>query len=600
MPKKLRVWVYVRVSTKKQWDWVWLDTQRSVVYEYLERKKDEYTYDENKHFYLDKASWALEYRPQLSLMLEAAKNNEIDVIIVYRADRLYRKIYLLAKAIEDLWEWWVGLVWVNDDINLVWKDWKAKMLLYWVFAEMERDLIRNRTMEAKRVKAELWYYVWWWKVKLWYDLRKDWFWKRLIVNNDEKRLVNKIFRLYTRDRYTLWEIRKQLEIDWEKTKDDRLKEKWKWSLKVVSWTWDTSVISRILKSEMYIWKYYYWRYKYKTEKDWKKTRKLSHKDDMVPLECPSILDEPDMFKEAQILLELNKKTRNNANSYPLVWLIKCWKCWKSYVWYRSTAAKWKKEYYRCKWSMRRSEFVERCCNFNISWTIIIDYIWKEIYNLFKDPEKFLKKMQKKEKKLDLANQFEEELELAKKNRKELIKLLTTYLEKVETCSEYQKEAYQNLINETTSKLEVEDKHINECEEKIEYNRWLYENIDNLEKIWKRYIENLDNFPMERKIELIQIFVEKIIINYESLSFTVYFRFKVDEDDFLNWGEDNWWENWWKGWSWPTWWENRGGWEVSNIPYPKKQRKKKADLKPKNKTDAVVSSTIYDNWPFEGL
>ena len=37
---------------------------------------------------------------------------------------------------------------------------------------------------------------------------------------------------------------------------------------------------------------------------------------MVELESPKILDEPEMFWEAKILLDLNKKTRNNQNSYP--------------------------------------------------------------------------------------------------------------------------------------------------------------------------------------------------------------------------------------------------------------------------------------------
>lgn len=586
MSNKQRAWVYIRVSTEKQGDWVWLDTQEKVINEFLEKHKDEYSYDKSKHFFFDKESGAIENRKWLNQLFEAAKNKEIDVIVVYRSDRLYRKMSLLAKLIDDLAKWGVWFIWINDNLKLSWYEWKAQMLFFWVFAELERDLIRDRTMEAKRTKAALGYYVWWWIPPLWYDFYHDWKWILLKVNKDEKRLVNKIFRLYTRDRKTLWEIRKILEIDWEKTKDDRLAEKWKKTFKIKVWNWDRTVISRVLSSEVYTWKYYYWRYLHEKEKDtWRTIRKLNSPERILELSSPKILDEPEMFLEAKILLDLNKKIKNNKNTYPFTWLIKCWVCWKSYLWYKSVAKKWKKEYYRCKWSVRKSELIDRCHNFNVSWTILLDYVWKEIYKVFKDPEKYLKSLVKKEKKLNLAQQFEEELKNAEKNKEKLNTKLQHYLELLEESSEIKKNAYEKLVDKTVSEIEEINIFIENCKEKVKENKDFVENINNLDAIRKRYSEDIDNFSYERKIEIIRQYVEKIIVNYESWDFTVYFRFENN-----GWNENNWWDNW-------DWWEDntpedKDKWHISNISY-KEQSAKNSTKKTKEKIDAVDSSTIYE-------
>lgn len=586
MSNKQRVWVYIRVSTEKQWDWVWLETQEKIINEFLEKHNDEYIYDKTKHFFFDKESWVIKDRKWLNKLFEVAKNKEIDVIIVYRADRIYRKIWLLAWVIDDLWKWWVWFIWVNDNIKLIWKEWKAQMLFFWVFAELERDLIRDRTMEAKRTKASLWYYVWWWVPPLWYDFYNDWKGILLKTNKDEKRLVNKIFRLYTRDRKSLWEIRKILEIDWEKTKDDRLVEKnWKKSFKSVKWAWDRSVISKILSAEIYTWKYYYWKHKHEKDKEtWKIIKVVNTSDRVLELECPKILDEPEMFLEAKILLNLNKKIKNNWNVYPFTWLIECWICWKNYIWYKSSLKKWKKEYYRCKWAIRKSEFIERCHNFNISWNILMDYIWNEIVKVFKDPDKYLKKLVSKEKKLNLAQQFEDELKEANSNRSKLNKKLENCLElMVIEENEIKKKAYEKLVEKTTDEIKKLDEFIKWCYKKVEDNRNFAENIDNLVAIRNRYWDNIKNFTIERKVEIIRQFVEKITINFDSWDFTVYFRFQNNDD----WNNNNWWK--WKLIDNDNLDLDKWNWHISRISYKDDSIKKPVN-KAKEKIDGVDSST----------
>lgn len=585
--EKQRAGVYIRVSTEKQWDWVWLETQEKLINEFLENHKEKYSYDKSKHFFFDKESGAIKDRKWLNQLFNVAQKWEIDVIIVYRADRIYRKIWLLAEVIDNLWKWWVWFVWVNDNIRLEWKEWKAQMLFFWVFAELERDLIRDRTMEAKRTKASLGYYVWWWVPPLWYDFYNDWKWTLLKVNKDEKRLINKIFRLYTRDRKSLWEIRSILEIDKEQTKDDRLVEKnWKKTFKWVAWVWDRSVISSILWNELYIWKYYYWKYSHDKEKNtWKRIRIINPPEKVLTLECPKILDEPEMFLEAKILLGLNKKIKNNSNSYPFTWLVQCWVCWKSYIWYKSTSKKWNKEYYRCKWSMRRSELIERCHNFNISWIRLMDYVWGEIYKVFKDPEKYLKKLVNKEKKLNLAQQFEEELKNAELKKSKLWKKLEIYMEaSFWEEDEIKKNAFTNLVEKTISEIKELDEFIKECAKKVDDNRNFVENIDNLIAIKSRYQENINDYSLDRKVELIRQFVEKIVINYDTGDFTVYFRFQNND----NWDDNNWWKWGWNKDNKPD--LDKWDWHIAKISY-KDEGIKKAVKKPKEKIDGVDNSTF---------
>lgn len=98
--------------------------------------------------------------------------------------------------------------------------------IFWIMAEMERDLIRERTQLGKLKKSKKWYYVWWWRSMLWYEFYKDWIWTKIKINKDEKILVEKIFKLYTEDWKTLWGVKRILENDWEMWRDDKIKLSW--------------------------------------------------------------------------------------------------------------------------------------------------------------------------------------------------------------------------------------------------------------------------------------------------------------------------------------------------------------------------------------
>ena len=93
----------------------------------------------------------------------------------------------------------------------------------WIIWDIERDNIRLRTIDWKVTKARKWYYVWWWKTPFGYDLHSTPWWKKLKINNDEAKIVNRIYDMYINDDLSLWEIARRLTIEWIPTRDDRLK-----------------------------------------------------------------------------------------------------------------------------------------------------------------------------------------------------------------------------------------------------------------------------------------------------------------------------------------------------------------------------------------
>jgi DNA invertase Pin-like site-specific DNA recombinase len=80
--------------------------------------------------------------------------------------------------------------------------------VFWILAELERDMIRERTSMWKLRKAKEGYYVWWWKPALGFKFIKEWKWTKLQIIEEEQKLVNTIFELYVNEKNHLVKYQK--------------------------------------------------------------------------------------------------------------------------------------------------------------------------------------------------------------------------------------------------------------------------------------------------------------------------------------------------------------------------------------------------------
>ena len=78
-------------------------------------------------------------------MLEAARRREIDVVLVWRLDRWGRSVAdLLAATLQELQHLGVGFVSLTEALDLTTPAGRAMAALLAVFAEFEREILRER------------------------------------------------------------------------------------------------------------------------------------------------------------------------------------------------------------------------------------------------------------------------------------------------------------------------------------------------------------------------------------------------------------------------------------------------------------------------
>jgi DNA invertase Pin-like site-specific DNA recombinase len=132
---KVRVGLYARVSTHDQQT---LPMQLSAMHQYA-RRRGWVVVSETE----DIGSGASQ-RPKRDELLVAAKRRELDVILVWRLDRWGRSLVDLVSTLQELAGLDVGFVSLTEALDLATPSGRALAALVAVFAEFERDILRER------------------------------------------------------------------------------------------------------------------------------------------------------------------------------------------------------------------------------------------------------------------------------------------------------------------------------------------------------------------------------------------------------------------------------------------------------------------------
>ena len=83
-------------------------------------------------------------RPQREALLKAARRREIDVVLVWCLDRWGRSLADLVMTLQELSELGVGFVSLTEALDLTTPSGRAMAGLLAVFAEFEREILRER------------------------------------------------------------------------------------------------------------------------------------------------------------------------------------------------------------------------------------------------------------------------------------------------------------------------------------------------------------------------------------------------------------------------------------------------------------------------
>jgi DNA invertase Pin-like site-specific DNA recombinase len=141
MSKKVRVAVYVRVSTDNQNT----EGQETELKEYAKHRGWEVT-----RIYRDKMSGAKSSRPALDELMVDAKKRKTDIVLVWRFDRFARSVSHLLQALESFRTVGIEFVSLSEQVDTSTATGKMVFTVLGAVAELERSLIGERVRSGLR------------------------------------------------------------------------------------------------------------------------------------------------------------------------------------------------------------------------------------------------------------------------------------------------------------------------------------------------------------------------------------------------------------------------------------------------------------------
>ena len=136
--------LYMRVSTDSQT----VDNQRLRLVEYAERNG--YQYD-----IYEEVESTRKTRPVKQELLKRLRQNEYESVIVFKLDRWARSSTELILDAKELIDKGIGFISISDNLDFGTASGKLHFQILSAFAEFERELIRERTLEGlRRSKAQ--------------------------------------------------------------------------------------------------------------------------------------------------------------------------------------------------------------------------------------------------------------------------------------------------------------------------------------------------------------------------------------------------------------------------------------------------------------
>lgn len=207
MQQKFKCAVYTRKSTERglEQDFNTLDAQREACLAYIASQKSE-GWVPVKHLYDDGGySGGSMDRPALNLLLEDIRAGKINVVVVYKIDRLTRSLTDFAKLVEVFDQYGVSFVSVTQSFNTTTSMGRLTLNVLLSFAQFEREVIGERIRDkiAASKKKGMWMGG---HPMLGYDIVD----RQLVVNKAEAESIRYIF-----DRYLELKTIRRLQADLE-------------------------------------------------------------------------------------------------------------------------------------------------------------------------------------------------------------------------------------------------------------------------------------------------------------------------------------------------------------------------------------------------
>ncbi len=271
MPRRQRCAIYTRKSSEEglDQDFNSLNAQREACEAYIASQKAEGWVALREHYDDGGVSGGTLERPALKQLLSDIEAGLIDVVVVYKIDRLSRSLMDFAKLVEVFERCGVTFVSITQSFNTTTSMGRLTLNILLSFAQFEREVIGERIRDkfAASRKRGMWMGGF---VPLGYDV-KD---RKLVVNESEAELVRHIFERFIRLGSVTMLVR-ELQAQGRRTKRGK--------------PFDKGIVYKLINNRVYV-------------------GEAVHKGESYPGEHQAIVDR-EIFDKVQAILATNGRPR---------------------------------------------------------------------------------------------------------------------------------------------------------------------------------------------------------------------------------------------------------------------------------------------------
>ncbi len=498
-----KVAIYCRVSTTEQAEEGYsIDEQNIKIREYCERLGHEvYNLYEDRGI----SGKSINNRPGIKQLLKDATENKFDLVIVWKLNRISRKLIDILNIVELLNKHNIAFRSLTENFETETPSGKLQLNIMGAIGEFERETIAENIKLGMGAKAKAG--EWCGGIVLGYDIvempsdgrkRKN---TMLKINEKEAHIVRHIFDLYSQG-YGYKAVVNRINKEGYKTKKNN--------------EFAVSTVKDILRNPVYIGKI-----RYNVRQDWNKKRRNNINPNPIIVEGKHepIIDMQTWDKVQVILKERSKKHNKIYDSeFPLTGILKCPECGAGMTISRSTSKRkdgTRKvlEYYSCgNWKNKGTAV----CHSNSIRTEVADkYVLDKIMELVNNEDILRKvvdninknKTNKLKPTMEEMERIASEIEkLGDKKSKNIELFEDGILDKNELSSRVK------TINEEIEKLKYREQGLKQEIQMVEGEPIPFEVVKEVMKRFKEVFLNMST-SQQRK-QLIHLLVSKITINKE--------------------------------------------------------------------------------------
>lgn len=527
--EKLRVALYVRVSTEEQIERYGIPLQKEALLALI-KSKDKFEggmiLAGDEYVYVDEGisgTTPLEERPAFAklkedILLAPEGSRPFDVVAVYKIDRFARKLKILLEVIDFFEEHEIKFVSIHENLDTSTPFGRAILGIIGVIAELEIETIKMRTQAGREQAAKSGVAM---GSSACYGFLKDELGRHKIFEK-EAEVVRMIFRMLIVDKQSVYQIAKYLtkhnypspeaSAIINKKRVGEIKKKNPLNY------WRPERIRMILQDERYIGKYYYNKIKngkMAPPSEWK----------LSPYVLPLIIEHV-AFEQAQKLLSEFKHTKQTAKDdhiYLLSGLLRCDGCYNPDR-DKDGRAHWSGErkelgknsgrftyFYKCGRKLDSKSAIP-CRVIPLPAKNIEDYVVEQAKTLLTNPIATYNHQLK-------LKSTKSEIKHLKSKREELVKLINSIPERRKRLGEQHEAGFKDITQlrrDNKDLIEKErhyQKELKEIELQISQNTLSQGYIESLDLFSKQYSSAIGKISTNRKelYTLLHELIEEIIV-----------------------------------------------------------------------------------------